>query len=81
MCGQDKEETNHLFAHCTGLAPSRMKICGLAILPELFVWTPAILLAMIREIEKLCPEEGQLNIDEIEHDIMTTGNNSNIMTE
>jgi ribonuclease HI len=81
MCGQDKEETNHLFAYCTGLAPSRIKICGLATLPEPFMWTPAVLLAMIREIEKLCPEEGQLNIDEIEHDIMNTGNNSNPMTE
>jgi hypothetical protein len=53
-CGQGKEETNHLFAYCTGLAPSRMEICGLTTLPEPFGWTPAILLSMAREAEKVC---------------------------
>jgi hypothetical protein len=81
MCDQGKEETNHLFAYCTGLAPSRMKICGLATLPEPFGWTPVILLSMIWECEKICPEEGQLNIEEIEHGIPNTGNNFNSMTE
>jgi hypothetical protein len=58
-----------------------MKICGLPILPEPFGWTPATLLSMIKEIENICPEEGQLNIDEINHDIMNAGMSSNSMTE
>jgi hypothetical protein len=32
-------------------------------------------------IEKLCPEEGQLNINEIKNDIMNIGTNPNSMTE
>jgi ribonuclease HI len=80
-CGNSREETHHLFAYCTGLTPSRMKICGLPILPEPFGWTPATLLSMIKEIENICPEEGQLNIDEINHDIMNAGMSSNSMTE
>jgi hypothetical protein len=58
-----------------------MKICGLTTLPEQFTWTPAILLLMIKEIEKICPEEGQLNISEIERDMTTTDANINPMIE
>jgi ribonuclease HI len=58
ICGYEKEETNHLFAFCPGLAQIRMKICGHAILPDLFTWSPNQLLKMIHEIDKICPEEG-----------------------
>jgi ribonuclease HI len=80
-CGQDKEETNHLFAYCTSLAQPRMKICGLPTLPEPFVWTPPNLLSMISEIERISPEEGQLNTGQIDNDIMTNNNNINTMAE
>jgi hypothetical protein len=36
---------------------------------------------MIREIEKICPEEGQLNISDIEHDLINTDSNTDPMTE
>jgi ribonuclease HI len=81
MCGQHKEETNHLYAYCTGLTPIRMKIFGISILPEPFSWTPAMLLKMINEIEKVCPEEGHLNIMEIEQDMMNADNSANTMAE
>jgi hypothetical protein len=80
-CGHGNEENNHLFAYCKGLTQIRMKICGLTILPEPFTWTPTILLAMIREIEKICPEEGQLNISDIEHDLTNIDPSTNPMTE
>jgi hypothetical protein len=35
-----------------------MKICGAITLPEDFMWTPNMLLAMTKEIDKICPEEG-----------------------
>jgi hypothetical protein len=54
---------------------------GLTTLPEPFTWTPAILLSVIREIEKICPEEGQLNISEIERDMTATDANTNPITE
>jgi hypothetical protein len=38
-----------------------MKVCGLTALPEKFKWTPTTLAAMIKEIEKICPEEGLPN--------------------
>jgi ribonuclease HI len=57
-CNTEREETSHLFAYCNGLTPIRIRICGAAILPENFTWTPTTLLAMINEIEKICPEEG-----------------------
>jgi hypothetical protein len=40
-----------------------------------------MLLAMIREIEKICPEEGQLNIADIEQDEMTIDIGTDLMTE
>jgi ribonuclease HI len=81
MCGESKEETSHLFAYCAGLAHSRMKICGLTILPDQFAWTPASLLSMIREVGKICPEEGQLNTTEIELDLANNDNNVTTMAE
>jgi hypothetical protein len=36
---------------------------------------------MIKEIEKICPEEGQLNIVEIEQDMVNADNSANTMTE
>jgi ribonuclease HI len=60
MCDANKEETSHLFAHCPGLAHIRMKICGQQTLSETFEWTPTMLLAMIKEIDKICPEEGMV---------------------
>jgi hypothetical protein len=66
MCEASKEETSHLFAYCPGLAQVRMKICGRPILDTDFSWSPTQLLAMIKEIEKLCPEEGMV------HDLTNT---------
>jgi hypothetical protein len=37
-----------------------MRICGRPILDTYFSWTPTQLTAMIKEIEKLCPEEGMV---------------------
>jgi hypothetical protein len=59
-CCANKEETSHLFAHCSGLTQIRMRICGQPILDENFKWTPATLIAMIKEIDKICPEEGMV---------------------
>jgi hypothetical protein len=81
MCGQGNEETNHLFAYCEGLTQIRMTICGQTILPDPFKWTPNTLLTMIREIEKICPEEGQLNINNIENNLSNSGPNNNPMIE
>jgi hypothetical protein len=36
-----------------------MKILGTIQLPENFEWKPQQLLAMINEIDKICPEEGK----------------------
>jgi hypothetical protein len=35
-----------------------MKIYGTPVLSKNFKWTPSQLLAMIKEIDKFCPEEG-----------------------
>jgi hypothetical protein len=53
-----KEETSHLYAHCTGLTQIRMLTIGKLTLEENFEWTPYQLLAMIEKIDKICPEEG-----------------------
>jgi hypothetical protein len=37
-----------------------MRICGQQIFSENFKWTPTMLLAMIKEIDKVCPEEGMV---------------------
>jgi hypothetical protein len=38
-----------------------MRILGVTTLDENFEWKPQQLLAMIKEIEKICPEEGTLD--------------------
>jgi hypothetical protein len=58
LCGEEKEETSHLFAFCPGLSSIRMRIIGTPVLEEHFKWNPSQLLAMIKEIDKICPEEG-----------------------
>jgi hypothetical protein len=60
-CTEEREETSHLFAYCKGLAPIRMKVCGLVTFSGKIQWTPTMLLTMIKEIEKICPEEGLPN--------------------
>jgi hypothetical protein len=46
-----------------------MKTLDQVTLQENFEWTPSQLLAMIRRIDKICPEEGLLNIhDDTDHD-------------
>jgi hypothetical protein len=45
------------------------------------MWTPTVLPAMINEIEKICPEEGQLNITGIDHDLMNNEHRPSTMTE
>jgi hypothetical protein len=44
-----------------------MKILGKTTLNENFEWKPQQLLAMINEIEKICPEEG--TVDELVNDM------------
>jgi hypothetical protein len=53
-----------------------MKIIGTVTLNEDFEWKPQQLLAMIREIEKICPEEGLPNNNE--NNTLTQGANSNL---
>jgi ribonuclease HI len=65
-CGYEKEEANHLFAFCPGLAQCRMKVCGQTILSDPFKWTPGLLLEMIHEIDKICPEEGMLEVNYVD---------------
>jgi ribonuclease HI len=60
LCDANKEETSHLFAYCPGLAQIRMRVCGQQRLSDNFKWTPTMLLAMIKEIDKVCPEEGMI---------------------
>jgi hypothetical protein len=60
LCGSDKEETSHLFAFCPSLSPIRLRIIGTPTLEENFKWSPSQVLAMITEIDKICPEEGML---------------------
>jgi hypothetical protein len=52
------EKSKMAYAYCSGLTQIRMKICGATILPENFSWSPSMLLAMAKEIDKICPEEG-----------------------
>jgi hypothetical protein len=73
----DREETSHLYAHCTGLSQIRMKICGTIAYAEQFLWSPNLLLAMIKEIDKICPEEGTIGIQTQNSNIMAT----NIMNQ
>jgi hypothetical protein len=58
-CKEEREETNHLFAYCGGLAHARMRVMGKAMLEENFDWQPHQLLSMINIIDKLYPEEGE----------------------
>jgi hypothetical protein len=51
-----------LVAHCQGLAQIRMTKLGKITLEEKFSWTPNQLLTIIKEIDKICPEEGLTNI-------------------
>jgi hypothetical protein len=62
ICNTSKEENSHLYLPTvhTGLAQLRMKIYGTPVLNENFKWTPTQLLAMIKEIDKFCPEEGMV---------------------
>jgi hypothetical protein len=38
-----------------------MKTIGTMTLPQQFQWTPHQLLSMIKEIDRICPEEGALD--------------------
>jgi hypothetical protein len=64
ICQTEKEESSHLFAFCPGLTQIRMRILGTTQLQENFEWKPQQLLEMIKEIDKICPEEGMLNFDD-----------------
>jgi ribonuclease HI len=61
-CGNKKEETSHLFAFCKGLEQIRIRTTGQQILPDNFTWTPHMLLTMVNEIDKICPEIGTLDL-------------------
>jgi ribonuclease HI len=75
-CDNAKEETSHLFAYCPGLAPIRSRILGVPTLNENFEWKPQQLLAMIKEIDKICPEEG--SFDEMPNDTNSQASDMNI---
>jgi ribonuclease HI len=68
-CKAEREETFHLFAKCTALAPIRMKICGKPTLNDNPNWAPGLLLQIIQEIEKICPEENPHMLNDA-HDVM-----------
>jgi hypothetical protein len=51
-----------LFAFCEGLEQIRIRTIGQQTLPENFTWTPHMLLAMVKEIDKICPEIGTLDL-------------------
>jgi hypothetical protein len=61
-CNDHREETSHLYANCPSLSPIRMKLWGIPSLPTGFKWTPTKLLEMIAEVDKICPEEGMLEL-------------------
>jgi ribonuclease HI len=74
-CNEAREETNHLFAHCLSLAPIRMKLWGKPCLDKDFSWTPAQLLDLIEEVDKICPEENTLDLQTINQRPNTDGSN------
>jgi hypothetical protein len=39
-----------------------MKLWGKSLLPADFDWTPTQLLELIKEADKICPEEGMLDL-------------------
>jgi hypothetical protein len=57
-----------------------MKICGTITLPENFPWAPNILLALTKEIDKVCPEEGTFDTTDADYDIRTDDTNQRAMT-
>jgi hypothetical protein len=44
-----------------------MKLWGKNTLPKEFTWTPNQLLEMIREVDKICPEEGTVDLQTSDH--------------
>jgi ribonuclease HI len=61
-CSTEREETSHLFAYCNGISHIRMRICGTIAFTEQFQWTPNLLMTMSKEIDKICPEEGPIDL-------------------
>jgi ribonuclease HI len=57
VCGQDREETSHLYAYCYGLNNIRVRTLGVISFGTKIEWTGRQLLAMARKTEELCPEE------------------------
>jgi hypothetical protein len=47
---------------------------------ENFTWTPDELVAMTKEIDKICPEECTFDLKDVAYDT-TTGNNDRAMTD
>jgi ribonuclease HI len=80
ICNYEKEETSHLFAQCPGLAPIRMKICGMTSFSTNHNWSPHLLLSMINEIDKICPEE-LTQTDQAETSRNVTNNGNSMITE
>jgi hypothetical protein len=54
-----------------------MRLRGIVTLPNDFTWTPNQLLSMIKEIDKICPEEGLPNTPIIDQRQQTGENGSN----
>jgi ribonuclease HI len=78
-CNTDREETYHLFATCKALAPIRMKSCSRPFLNSNPSWSPGLLLQIIKEIDKICPEENPLA--QTNNQNMAPDNDSEISTE
>jgi hypothetical protein len=57
----DREETSHLYAFCQGLTQIRMRLFGKTMFEDRFEWSPKQLLNFIKEVDKICPEEGHPN--------------------
>jgi hypothetical protein len=56
-CGEEKEESSHLYAYCSALGHVRMRTLGVPGYAGGFEWTGRSVLDMARRIGMICPEE------------------------
>jgi hypothetical protein len=64
-----------------GLAQIRIKNFGTITMPEKFTRTPSKLITMIREIDKICPEEGAPELQDLSYGQQTNGNSNSPIAE
>jgi hypothetical protein len=58
-----------------------MRVCGYGTFPVKFKWTPTQLSSLIKEIDKTCPEEGLLDIENNGRDLTALGTDDILTTE